>query len=106
MPDNERRHALLIRAKMLRNKMDDILTRMTDEQAKLLVIHMVRHKLDDVDGFFLGDPGNRPSTAMHEKMWLDNAEMVLAWAEQSFVSLGTQFAAYGGAENVQVIGMK
>jgi hypothetical protein len=44
--------------------------------------------------------------ASNENMWLNHAEMVLGWGEQSFASLEKQFAAYGGPENVQVNGMK
>jgi hypothetical protein len=32
--------------------------------------------------------------------------MLMGWGEQAYGSLEKQFAAYGGPDNVQVIGMK
>ena len=104
MPDIERRTAMLSRARALRTDAEHLIARCKDAGAKSLVEQMVLHHLDDVEGFFLSEPNSRPSLATYENMWLDNAEMVLGWGEQSFASLLRQFDAYGGPENVQVIG--
>jgi hypothetical protein len=106
MPDAARRSALSSRARTLRTKADEFMARCNDTEAKQLVKQMVLHHADDVEGFFLGEPNSRPSQTNHEKMWLDNAEMVLSMGEHGLASLEKQFAVYGGPENVQVIGMK
>jgi hypothetical protein len=66
MPDTARRSALLTRARTLRAKADDLITRCKDPEAKLLVKQTVLHHVDDVEGFFLGEensPGSRWRTA-------------------------------------------
>jgi len=64
----------------------------------------VFNHLDDVEGFFLGEPEGRPSTAMWEATWLDSAETMLRIAEDSFETFQQQVRKYGGPESVRLIG--
>jgi 23S rRNA-/tRNA-specific pseudouridylate synthase len=75
-----------------------------DNGLKAMVRVSVLHPLDDIDGLFLGDPKNRPSMAVHEDMWLKNAETVLTIAEREYARLDKTIAAYGGPENVTTVG--
>jgi hypothetical protein len=42
--------------------------------------------------------------AVHEDMWLNNAEFVLTRAEGEYERLDKTIAAYGGPESVRTIG--
>jgi hypothetical protein len=53
-----------------------------DNGLKSMVRVSVLHPLDDIDGLFLGDPENRPSLAVNEDTWLNNAEFVLTLAKR------------------------
>ena len=77
---------------------------LTDNGLKAMVSMSVLHPLDDIDGLLLGDAARRPSMAVHEDLWLSNAERVLTLAEQEYDRLDQIIAAYGGPENVRTIG--
>jgi hypothetical protein len=104
MPDTARRSALLERLRALREKAATFSERLKDERAREFVRRTVFNRLDDVERFFLADPSSRPSEAIWETMWLDNAELMLSLAEQSFSKFESQVAAYGGPENVKLVG--
>jgi hypothetical protein len=75
-----------------------------DNGLKAMLKVSVLHPLDDIDGLFLGDPEGRPSMAVNEGTWLNNAEWVLALAERECERLDKTIAAYGGPDNVQTVG--
>ena len=104
MLDTTRRFALASRSRNLRTRANELMDQLRDNGLKAMVRVSVLHPLDDIDGLFLGDPGNRPSMAVHEDMWLNNAEVVLAIAERECERLNKAIAAYGGPGNVQAIG--
>ena len=104
MRDTARRSALVERSKALRLRTDEFNRRLRDANAQNFLRMMVLHHLDDVDQFFLGDPNSRPSEATWEAMWLDNAEMMLSFAEESFSKFESQVNRYGGPENVKMVG--
>jgi hypothetical protein len=104
MPDTARREALSARSKALRDRATAFNDRLKDDRAKEFMRTTVFNTLDDVDGFFLGDEKRRPSLDMWERMWLDNAERMLAIAEQSFDKFEEQVKQYGGPENVRMYG--
>jgi hypothetical protein len=104
MPDTVRRDALLARSKALREQAVAFSERLKDDRAKEFIRTMVFYALDDVERFFLGDPQSRPSQEMWERMWLDNAERMLALAEQSFSKFEEQVRKYGGPEKVRLVG--
>jgi hypothetical protein len=58
MPDMARREALLARSKGLRERTEAFRDRVNDQRAKEWLRTIRLHHLDDVDGFFLGDPKN------------------------------------------------
>jgi hypothetical protein len=102
--DTSRRNALLERSRLLRQKAAAFNERLQDPGAKGFMKTMVFHSLDDVDTFFLGDENSRPSSEAWEGMWLDSADSVLGSAEESFKKFEAQVNAYGGPENVKMIG--
>jgi hypothetical protein len=104
MTDSARREALVVRLRALRERATAFNDRLTDSRAKEFMRTSVFHNLDDVDSFFLGDVKSRPAEQMWESMWLDNAEMVLSWAEQNFAKFEKQVEQYGGPENVRMFG--
>lgn len=104
MPDTSRRDVLVARSKSLRERATAFNERLKDERAKEFMRSSVFNHLDDVDGFFLGDPKNRPSQEMWERMWLDSADVILTMAEQGFNAFENQVAKYGGPENVRMFG--
>ena len=104
MLDTKRRFALASRSRTLRTKANKLMDHLRDNGLKAMVRVSVLHPLDDIDGLFLGDPEHRPSMAVHEDMWLNNAEVVLAIAERECERLSKTIAAYGGPENARSIG--
>jgi len=48
-----------------------------DNGLKSMVRVSVLHPLDDIEGLFINDQENKPSMAVNEDMWLNNAEFVL-----------------------------
>jgi hypothetical protein len=73
-------------------------------QAAPMARASVLHPLDDIDGLFLADPERRPSMAVNEDTWLNNAEFVLTLAEREYERLDMTIAEYGDPENVRTIG--
>ena len=104
MPDITRRFALASRSRALRSRANDLMEHLKDDGLKSMVRVSVLHPLDDIDGLFLGSPGSRPSMAVHEAMWLNNAEWVLTMAERECERLDKVIATYGGPESVQTVG--
>jgi hypothetical protein len=104
MPDTTRRFALANRSRALRSNANGLMDRLQDNGLRSMVRVSVLHPLDDIDGLFLGDPGNRPSMAVNEDMWLNNAEFVLTLAEREYERLDKTIGQYGGPENVRTIG--
>ena len=104
MPDTTRRLALANRSRTLRNNANTLMDCLEDNGLKSMVRVSVLHPLDDIDGLFLGDPKNRPSMAVNEDMWLNNAELVLTLAERECDRLEKTIATYGGPKNVRTIG--
>lgn len=104
MPDTARRASLLERSRALRERATAFNERLKDEKAKEFMLVSVFHYLEDVEQFFLGDSKTGPPKDMWETMWLDNAEMVLASAEQNFEKFEAQVGQYGGPENVRMFG--
>lgn len=104
MPDTTLRFALANRSRALRSKANALMDCLKDNGLKSMVRVSVLHPLDDIDGLFLGDPENRPSIAVNEDIWLNNAEFVLNLAEREYERLDKTIAKYGGPENVRTIG--
>lgn len=104
MLDTTRRFALASRSRTLRTKANELMDHLRDNGLKVMVRVSVLHPLDDIDGLFLGDQENRPSMAVHEDMWLNNAELVLTLAERECERLNETIGGYGGPENVRTIG--
>lgn len=104
MPDTTRRLALANRSRAVRSMANALMDCLEDNGLKSMVKVSVLHPLDDIDGLFLGDPGNRPNMAVHEDMWLNNAEFVLAIAERECERLVETIAKYGGPKSVRTIG--
>ncbi len=104
MPDTARRFALANRSRTLRSHANALMDCLKDNGLKSMVRVSVLHPLDDIDGLLLGDPENRPSMAVNEDMWLNNAEFVLTLAEREYERLDKTIAEYGGPKHVQTIG--
>ena len=104
MPDTTRRFGLAKRSRTLRGNANALMDALKDNGLKSMVRVSVLHPLDDIDGLFLGDPESRPSMAVNEDMWLDNAEFVLTLAEREYERLNEVIAKYGGPRKVQTIG--
>lgn len=104
MPDTTRRFALANRSRALRSNANALVEGLKDNGLKSMVRVSVLHPLDDIDGLFLGDPKNRPSMAVNEDMWLNNADFVLTLAEREYDRLDKTIAEYGGPKNVRTIG--
>ena len=104
MPDMARREALVARSKALRERAQDFYDRLQDDRAREFTRTLVLNALDDVDGFFLGDPKNRPELEMWEGMWLENADRMLTIAEDWFNKFESQVKQFGGPENVRMYG--
>jgi hypothetical protein len=103
MPDTTRRFALANRSRTLRSNANALMDCLKDNGLKSMVRVSVLHPLDDIDGLFLGDPENRPSLALNEDMWLDNADFVLTLAEREYDRLDKTIAEYGGPKNVRTM---
>ena len=95
MPDTTRRFGLAKRSRTLRSNANALMDCLKDNGLKSMVRVSVLHPLDDIDGLFLGDPANRPSMAVNEDMWLDNAEVVLTLAEREYERLNKTIAECG-----------
>ena len=104
MPDISRRFALANRSRALRSNANVLMDCLKDNGLKSMVRVSVLHPLDDIDGLFLADPERRPSMAVSEDTWLNNAEFVLTLAEREYERLDKTIAAYGGPENARTIG--
>ena len=104
MPDTTRRNAMASRSRAVRSHANELMDRLQDNGLKTMLRVSVLHPLDDIDGLFLGDPKDRPTMALHEDMWLTNAEQVLGIAEREYERLAKTIAAYGGAERARTIG--
>ena len=104
MPDTTRRFGLTKRSRKLRTNANTLMDSLNDNGLRSMVKVSVLHPLDDIDGLFLGDPESRPSVAVNEDMWLNNAEIVLTLAEREYERLIKTIAEYGGPGNVQTIG--
>lgn len=104
MPDMTRRRALANRSCALRGQANSLMEQLRDARLKSMVRVSVLHPLDDVDGLFLGDLANRPSTEFNEDMWLDNTDIVLLNAEREYNRLNKLIAKYGGPLTARTIG--
>ncbi len=73
--------------------------KVSDQGMKDLMRRLVIFRLDDVQGFFLGDSSARPSSGDFEAR-LDFADAVLRSAEDQFRELQHTIEKYGGPKSL------
>lgn len=100
MPNLLKRKELLARSAELRQRAEATLTALVDGGLREQLAAFVIRPLDDVDGFFLGDPDRKPSVAANEDMWLRHAELALLTAEGQYLQFTSAVEKYGGPANV------
>lgn len=93
--DAARREAMGARSAEARRKAEGILSSLNDPKAKELFRRVIIFRLDDVDGFFLGNPALRPESDDWESRWLDFGQTVLLSAEKALADLEETVKRYG-----------